>query len=127
VARSGPHRGAVDLKGAGGLQLAGAGRVYGLSLALRETNTIDRIRAAAAYGIFSPAEARDITDAYQHLTRLRLVHQLENLDRAEAPDNYIVPSQLSRADALLMREAMKTISHVQGGVRERFATDFVAT
>lgn len=127
VPRSGPHRGAVDLKGAGSLQLAGAGRVYGLSLALHETNTIDRIRAAATHGIFSPAEARDISDAYQHLTRLRLVHQLENLDRAEAPDNYIVPSRLSRADALLMREALKTISSVQDGVRERFATDFVAT
>lgn len=127
VPRSGPHRGAVDLKGAGSLQLTGAGRLYGLSLALDETNTIDRIRAAAAHGIFGPAEARDISDAYQHLTRLRLVHQLENLDRAEAADNYIVPSRLSRADALLMREALKTISGVQDGVRERFATDFVAT
>jgi CBS domain-containing protein len=126
VHRSGPHRGAVDLKGAGSLQLVGAGRLYGLSLALRETNTVDRIRAAAAQGLFEASEAREITDAYQHLMRLRLVHQLENLARGETPDNYITPSRLSRADALLMRDAMKTIARVQSGVRERFATDFVA-
>jgi CBS domain-containing protein len=126
VHRSGPHRGAVDLKGAGSLQLVGAGRVYGLLLGLRETNTIDRIRAAAERGIFSGTETREIADAYQHLTRLRLLHQLENLARGETPDNYIAPGRLSRADALLMREAMKTIARVQDGVRERFATDFVA-
>jgi CBS domain-containing protein len=127
VQRSGPHRGAVDVKGAGGLQLVGAGRLYGLALALGATNTIDRIRAAAGRGIFSDAEAREITDAFQHLMRLRLVHQMEQIMRGEVPDNYITPDRLSRADALLMRDAMKTVARLQGEVRERFATDFVAT
>jgi len=58
--------------------------------------------------------------------RLRLVHQLENLARGELPDNYVTPSRLSRADALLMREAMKTVSRVQAEIRDRFATDFVS-
>jgi CBS domain-containing protein len=127
VHRSGPHRGAVDAKAAGGLQLVGAGRLYDLALALGETNTVDRVRAAAARGVFKDEQAREITDAYQHLLRLRLVHQLENLSRGEAPDNYIVPSRLSRADAVLMRDAMRTVSSVQAEIRERFATDFVAS
>jgi CBS domain-containing protein len=126
VPRSGPHRGAVDIKGAGGLQLVGTGRVYNLALSLGETNTIDRIRAAAGRGIFTDAEAREITDAYQHLMRLRLVHQLEQIAGGEEPDNYITPSRLSRAEAVLMRDAMQTVARVQTGVRERFATDFVA-
>jgi len=127
VDRSGPHRGALDVKKAGGLQLVGAGRVYNLALSLGETNTVDRMRAAAARGVFTDAEAREITDAFQHLVRLRLVHQLEQIARGEAPDNYITPSHLSRADALLMRDAMKTVARVQAEVRERYATDFVAT
>jgi CBS domain-containing protein len=126
VQRSGPYRGAVDVKGAGGLQLVGAGRLYSLALSLAETNTIDRIRAAAGRGLFTDAEAREIADAFQHLMRLRLVHQLAQIARREAPDNYIAPSQLSRADALLLRDAMKTVARVQAEVRERFATDFVA-
>jgi CBS domain-containing protein len=126
VDRSGPHRGALDVKKAGGLHLVGAGRVYNLALSLGETSTVDRIRAAAARGVFTDAEARDITDAFQHLVRLRLVHQLEQLALGEAPDNYISPSRLSRADALLMRDAMRTVSRVQAEVRERFATDLVS-
>jgi CBS domain-containing protein len=126
VQRSGPQRGAVDIKGAGGLQLVGAARLYSLALALGETNTVDRVRASAGRGLFKEAEAREITDAFQHLMRLRLVHQLEQIARGEAPDNFIAPGLLSRADALLLRDAMKTVARVQAGVRERFATDFVA-
>jgi CBS domain-containing protein len=126
VHRSGPNRGAVDVKGAGGLQLVGAGRLYSLALSLAETNTIDRIRAAAGHGLFTEAEAREVTDAFQHLMRLRLVHQLAQMTQQEVPDNYISPSRLSRADALLLRDAMKTVARVQAEIRERFATDFVA-
>lgn len=126
VHRSGPHRGAVDLKGAGGLQLVGAARLYSLALGLAETNTIDRLRGAGSARLFKESEAREVTDAFQHLMRLRLVHQLGQIARAEEPDNYISPSQLSRADALLLRDAMKTVARVQAEVRERFATDFVA-
>ena len=63
VHRAGPHRGAVDLKGAGGLQLVGAARVYNLALALGETNTLDRFRAAAVRGVLKDAESREIADA----------------------------------------------------------------
>jgi CBS domain-containing protein len=124
VQRSGPHRGAVDVKGAGGLQLVGAARLHALALGLDETNTIDRVRAATARGVLKDAEAHEITDAYQHLLRLRLVHQIARLERGEPPDNYINPNGLSRADALLMKDAMRVVASVQAAVRERFATDF---
>ncbi len=124
VQRSGPHRGAVNVKGAGGLQLVGAARLHALTLGLAETNTIDRFRAAGGRGVVRDAEVREITDAYQHFMRLRLVHQLEQLTRGEPPDNDINPNALSRADAVLMKDAMRTVAHVQAAVRERFATDF---
>lgn len=125
VHRAGPHRGAVNLKGAGGLQLVGAGRLHDLALSLGQTNTIDRFRAAAARGLVAEAAAREIIDAYQHLMRLRLVHQLDCLASGETPDNYITPSRLSRADAVLLRDAFRTVAGVQAEIRERFATDFV--
>lgn len=126
VHRSGSHRGAVDVKGGGGLQLVGAGRLYSLAFSLGEANTVDRFRVAAARGVLEKAGTGDVIDAYQHLMRLRLVHQLEQLERGEAPDNYIAPARLSRADAVLMREALRTVARVQSDIRERFATDFVA-
>ena len=125
VARTGPHRDTVDLKGGGGLQLVGAARIHALALGLEETNTVDRFRAAATRGVYAEAECREITDAYQFLQRIRLVHQLGCLERDEPADNRINPRRLSHAEALLLRDALRTVTHVQAGLRERYATDLL--
>jgi CBS domain-containing protein len=122
---SGPHRGLVDVKAAGTIHLVGAGRVEALALGHAETNTIQRFRLAAERGRYTPEEAREITDAYQHLMRLRLVHQLEQVALARPPDNWLDPARLSHADALLFRDALKTVERVQNGLRSRFVTDFI--
>jgi CBS domain-containing protein len=125
VARDGPHRDTVDVKGGGGLQLIGAARVHALALGLEETNTVDRLRAASARSLYGEAECREITDAHQLLQRIRLAHQLDRLERGEPADNRINPKRLSRAEALLLRDALHTVARVQAGLRERYATDLL--
>jgi len=120
VPRRGPQAGTFDLKGGGTMPLVGAGRVLALELGVAEHNTLDRIRAAAAHGIWPEAEAHAIIDAGQVLMRLRLVHQLEQLARGQPPDNRIVPARLSRADGLLLRDALRTVAEVQQTVRGRY-------
>jgi CBS domain-containing protein len=115
----------VDVKGAGSIPLVGAGRVHALALGLPETNTIERFRAAGARGLYTDVEVREIGDAAQHLMHVRLAHQLEQLAAGVAPDNYLDPGRLSHADLLLLREALRTVSRVQGGLRDRFATDLL--
>jgi CBS domain-containing protein len=127
VARRGPHRGRVDIKGAGGMQLAGAARLHALELGLTETNTIERFRLAGERSLYRQDEVREITDAYQHLMRLRLVHQLDQSARGEPFDNYVDPYRLSHADHLLFRDALKTVRRVQAGLRDRFVTDRLAS
>ncbi len=124
--RRGPKRGTVDVKGAGSLQLVGAARLAALELALAEVNTVERVRGASARGLYTGAEAREITDAYQHLLRLRMVHQLERLEVGAPPDNDVDPRRLSRADLLLFRDALKTVQRMQAGIRARFNTDVLA-
>ncbi len=123
VDRRGAGRGTVDIKAAGAMQLTGAARVAALELGLPQTNTIDRFRGAAELGLYTAAEAREITDACQHLMRLRLVHQLERLAAGAPPDNRVDPATLSHADALLFRDALGTVERVQAGLRARFSTD----
>ncbi len=125
VEPSGPRRGRVDVKAAGMLHLVGAARVVALEQGIAATGTIDRFQAAAAAGLYGEAEAQEIIDAYQHLLRLRLVHQLEQAARGEPVDNHVDPARLSRADALLFRDALRTVARVQAGLAERFATDLV--
>jgi CBS domain-containing protein len=127
VARSGPHRGAVDIKGAGCMQLVGAARVHALELGLAETATIARIGAAGDHGLYSKDDVVEISDAYEHLLRLRLAHQLERLAAGAVPDNYVDPDELSHRDGLLLRDALKTVGRVQARLRERYATDFIPT
>lgn len=125
VQRRGARRGRVDVKAAGSMQLASAGRVHALELGLDTTNTVDRFREAGRREIYQDQQVREITDAYQHLIRLRLVHQLAQLARGEAPDNFVDPRTLSHADELLFRDALKTVKGVQASFRDRFATDLV--
>ena len=120
---AGPHRGRVDIKAAGTMQLVGAARVDALALGLAETNTIERFRQAAERGAYTAEDTREITDAYRFLMRLRLVHQLERVAAGGEADNYIDPRSLSRSDSLLLRDAQKTVERVQAGLRMRFLTD----
>ena len=120
VARRGAHAGTVDVKGGGTMQLVGAARVLALELGLEERNTLDRVRAAAARGVWTDGEARDIVQAGETVMRLRLTHQLEQLHRREPPDNRLVVARLPRADALLLRDALRIIAGVQQTVRGRY-------
>jgi len=123
----GERRGRVDVKAGGGMQLVGAGRLHALELGLEETNTVDRFRAAAERGLYKEEVAAEIADAWQHLVRLRLVHQLGQLERGERPDNEVDVRRLSRADAVLLREALRTVARLQAELRERFATSLIGT
>jgi CBS domain-containing protein len=121
----GGFRGAIDIKGAGSIQLVGAARVHALALGVAETNTLERFAAAARQQIYTGAELTEITDAYEHLLRLRLRRQLERLAAGEEPDNAVDPDTLPRRDAVLLREAMKTVRLVQDRLRTRHDTDVV--
>jgi CBS domain-containing protein len=126
IEREGPHKGSLDLKQGGSRQLVGAGRVHALAQGLEETNTVDRFRASAAGGIYTETEVRDIIGAYQHLLRLRLVHQLDQLEREDAVDNRVYVDRLPRADALLLRDALRIVAEVQQRVRHLYGTDLLS-
>jgi CBS domain-containing protein len=120
VERTGPHRGAIDVKRFGIQQLVGAGQVHALELGLSELHTLDRIRAAGARGIYTDGEVREIVEAYQFLTRLRLAHQLALVEQAVPADNWIDPLALSRSEGALLRESLKTVERVKAQVSKRY-------
>jgi CBS domain-containing protein len=125
VERSGPHRGTIDLKGAGSIHLVGAGRVWALELGLADTNTIARIHAAGAAGVLPADEAAAAAEAYGHLLHLRLERQLEAVAAGAVPDNRVTPARLSRHDATLLRESLRTVGVVQAHLRDRYRTELL--
>ena len=123
--RRGPHRGTVDLKGGGGIHLVGAGRVYALDLGLDATDTAARLAGAAAAGLLPADVASAAVEAHEHLLRLRLRHQLAQTAAGAAPDNRVAPGKLSRHEAVLLREALRTVGEAQAHLRDRYRTDLL--
>ena len=125
VERSGPYKDRLNLKARAVFPMTQAMRVYALSLGARETNTMDRLKAAGEQGIFTSAEVSELSDAYEVIARLRLAHQLARLDGGAPPDNFIDPRTLGKTDRLLLKEAFKTIAWLQQGLEGRFQTGLV--
>jgi CBS domain-containing protein len=123
--RRGPRRGTVDLKSAGGLHLVGAGRVHALDLGLDATGTAARLGAAAAASLLPADVAGAAGEAHEHLLRLRLRHQLAQAAEGAALDNRVAPAELSRHEAVLLREALRTVGEVQEHLRDRYRTDLL--
>jgi CBS domain-containing protein len=122
VERSGPFEGTLDLKGRGLFPMTQAMRVYALSLGIPETNTIERLVRAGGRGAFSPAEVEELREAYETVFRVRLRHQLRQLETGTPPDNRLVPRELGKADQVLLREAFKSIGWLQRMLADRFQT-----
>jgi CBS domain-containing protein len=126
VERTGVHKGTFDLKARAVFPMTQALRVYALSIGARETNTVDRLRAAEARGTMSAIEARDLREAYEVISRLRLHHQLAQVDAGQPPDNYLDPEVIGKADRLLLKEALKTVGWLQRMLEDRFQTHLVS-
>jgi len=120
--RSGGHRHQLDLKARGIFPLTQAMQTYALSLGVRDTNTLDRLVAVGARGLFTASEVAEVSAAYEVMARLRLHRQLACLDAHVAPDNFIDPHTLGKADRLLLKEAFRTIAWVQRHLEDRFQT-----
>ncbi|HEY7652822.1 MAG TPA: DUF294 nucleotidyltransferase-like domain-containing protein [Methylomirabilota bacterium] len=125
VERTGAHKNHLDLKARGVFPLTQAMRAYALSLGVRETNTLDRLAAAGAHGLFIPSEVAELSEAWEVMARVRLAHQLACLDGGRAPDNFIDPRTLGKADRLLLKEAFKSVAWVQRHLEDRFQTTTV--
>lgn len=125
VERTGTHKDRLDLKARGVFPVTQAMRVYALSLGVQETNTLDRLEAAGERGTFTASEVGELSEAYEVISRIRLAHQLACLDAGIAPDNFIDPRALGKADRLLLKEAFKTIAWLQRHLEDRFQTSVV--
>jgi CBS domain-containing protein len=126
VERSGGHRDTLDLKARGVFPMTQAARVCALSLGIRETNTLDRLRGAGDRGVLAAAEVEELGDAYEVLSRLRLHHQLACLDAGRPPDNHIDPRTLRTADRMLLKEAFRSLARLQRQIADRFHTEMLA-
>jgi CBS domain-containing protein len=106
------EEGMINLKLHGVKVFVDAARVYALAHGLRETNTADRLRAAASRIGLRDVEAT--ADAFYVIQSLRLRVQ------KDGPENRVAPDSLNRLERATLKEALRLGRELQ----ERLALDY---
>ncbi|MGH2675690.1 MAG: DUF294 nucleotidyltransferase-like domain-containing protein [Actinomycetota bacterium] len=110
----------LDLKRGGLLPVIDLARLFGLEAGSSAKGTLERLRVAEGGGVID-GEARSVLEeAFRVVLDARLVHQAEQVEAAERPDNLVDPSSLGRLARTRLKEAFRAIAEVQRAVRRRF-------
>jgi len=114
--RSGEHKNHIDMKLGGVVPVADLARVYALQGKLTPVNTRARLEAAEHAGIISVSGARDLTEAYDLIARLRLESQAALVRAGRKPDNFLAPSDLSDFERSHLRDAFVVVRTMQSAL-----------
>lgn len=113
---------AFDIKGVMA-QVVDFARIYALKHGVFDSNTPARLSGLLESKVFTPASFREISRAYEALMQLRLKNQVRAIRENQAPDNLVVPEQLTSIDQLLIKEVFSQIKNFQ----VRLSYDFTGT
>jgi len=98
-------------------------RVYGLEAAARTSNTLDRLKAAAAGGLISEDTSDTLSEAYRFLLRVRLRTQITAISEGRPPSNLVSLADLSSMERSRLRDAFRAIEVWQERAAYHFRTD----
>ena len=116
VEHSGERRGQLDIKHGGLTPIIDLARWAGMASGAPSGSTVERLRAAEAAGTLDGPDARTLMEAFGFIFSLRLDHQVEQLRRGEAPDDFIDPKTLNLLPRSYLREAFRAVASVQTGL-----------
>lgn len=111
--RSGEHKDRIDLKHNGVVPIVDLGRVYALMGGLTQANTRDRLEAAREAHVVSEAGVKDLLDAYDLISRMRLEHQARLIRQGLKPDNFMAPAMLSELERNHLKDAFVVVKTMQ--------------
>ncbi|MDJ0623658.1 MAG: DUF294 nucleotidyltransferase-like domain-containing protein [Desulfocapsaceae bacterium] len=120
VERNGEHKNRLDVKLRGLVPIVGFARLFALKHGLKETNTIARLEALQGEGYLPMDLCTAAIKAYELQMQLRIVHQLEQIEMQQAPDNYIEPQNLTSTERAMLKDAFEVIEKLQALLERKF-------
>ncbi|TSE21553.1 Hypoxic response protein 1 [Tepidimonas alkaliphilus] len=118
--RDGEHAGAIDLKHSGIVPIVDLARVYALAGGIAAVNTRERLLRGADSGEISPDRARDLVDALEFLSTLRVRHQARQLEAGHAANNHLRPAELSALERRHLKDAFAVVKDLQSVLEKRY-------
>jgi len=120
LVHDGKHDKTLDIKRRGIAPITDIARLFALSLGLPQTNTCERLQAAAKQGAMSAAMAENLSDALAFIARLRMQHQADQIRDGQPADNYLPPQSLSEFERQHLKQAFKVIQLMQETLENRY-------
>lgn len=120
VARSGEHKGTVDLKMNGIVPVIDLARVYALGAGHGAVNTHDRLAHAADSGEISAQGVRDLRDALEFLSLIRIRHQSRQIAAGLKADNHLRLDELSNFERGQLKDAFGVVKALQEVLGQRY-------
>ncbi|MEM7781459.1 MAG: putative nucleotidyltransferase substrate binding domain-containing protein [Pseudomonadota bacterium] len=96
-------------------------RTHALAAGLTEVGTIERLDALASAGKINRDDAQSLEDALLLVNEMRIAHQARQVERGEAPDNLIAPSDLSSLERDYLKNAFSVVRQALDALRRNFA------
>ena len=118
--RGGENAGTIDLKHSGIVPIVDLARVYALAGGVAAVNTHDRLEQVAQAGEVSPQSARDLRDALEFLSKLRIDHQARQIAQGQGPDNFLALEELSNFERSHLKEAFSVVQTLQVVLGQRY-------
>ena len=116
----GRHSRAMNLKRRGTAPLTDLIRVHALAIGSRNRNSFDRLQDIIKANVLPPGRGRDLKDALEFISIVRVRNQANDLVIGQAPDNSIEPEMLSEFERKNLRDAFLILSHAQKYLKFRY-------
>lgn len=117
----GEHDHTFDLKHTGIVPIIDLTRVYALAAGCDAVNTLERLEVVSEGGEVSTEGARDLHDALEFVSFLRIEHQSRQIKRGEEADNFMSPDRLSHFERNHLKDAFDVVRTMQNVISQRYS------
>lgn len=122
--KSGPHENQLNLKYSVALHIVGCIRVFAMSAKINETSTFGRLERLVEAGEISRDDAEFILASFETVTMFRIRENVIKHRQGLPADDYITPSELSKRERAILRDAVSVISRLQKLTSTKFTEEW---
>jgi CBS domain-containing protein len=121
VEKTGEHRNELNLYSKGLKPIADSIRIFSLEKGVRELATHKRILALGERYEFEAD--RDVEQAMEYLLTLLLHHQLVQMEKSEATDDFLNPEALANLEKKTLKESFQLIANLYDIIEKGYRTE----
>lgn len=118
--RGGGQSQGLNLKQRGVIPVVDLARVLALEGALSPVHSEERLHAAAQAGLCTNNDAANLIQAQRFISRIRLEHQVRQLEAGSALDHLVDPTKLGSLHRRYLRAAFNVVRSSQQALAQRF-------